>query len=440
MVATIEHMAYGFRKTGQTPGRILTQRSCEEPDTIRALLRVGAEIVSDYSPKFFSVLLKDQYANMHSELLGKLARMDYSEQDITQTILSTKPYQTEDDALAFGVYTSNLVHILTDRNEKKGKGTLIYVCNSTHDSLFHSLKKADTVVLENCEGKFLMGCAGENGQINFIIGKNLKGDYIFHHLGSGGSVGIALGRGIHGDNYSDGAGSNSGRVGVLIGKNIYGNAAFRGIGSGSGRHTAGGRIGVVLGESIIGNNSFDSSAQESGYARIMFGKNIRGDNSFLGSYFNLGTSLLVVGENISGDRQFDMEWFLSKISTLALKNVYGLEDRYAGQYTDQHTHENYFIRTELQQFINDEPVPENTPETYQKILSHFGVDELLMLADSMQDKSGLELVDIANAIYKSYESTCQKRNWKIFDKEEKRRKYVRKKRIEGGEPDEQSTV
>jgi hypothetical protein len=190
--------------------------------------------------------LNFMYQTIYNDLSENLSSFDFSESDIVQLI--SRYFSFGEDGLLqadvnktagnplFALYTSVLLHILTERNEQKGRRTIIHLKDIAMDYLFHYVQKADTIILENCRGNEVLACAGAfEGRINAIILKNFgasKGrdgedstisvptDVLSDIASHNGYVGTVILSGVHGAAVASGAASYNGHVNAFIARDI----------------------------------------------------------------------------------------------------------------------------------------------------------------------------------------------------------------------------
>jgi len=195
-----------------------------------------------------------------------LADTDFKENDLKEFISARSGSIHEgDESIILGFYSGCLLHLLTERNRKKGQKTIFYVNGQgkRFDYLFYHAREVDEVIVDNFVGDYICGEVGRSGssgvygiksKSNLVMVVNCKGEYIAESVGRGDnsyidSVTVANNVGGFAAEY---VGSSHGRVGSVIVSNNKGNFAAYNVGD------CGGEVGYV----IVINNKGDDAASE----------------------------------------------------------------------------------------------------------------------------------------------------------------------------------
>ncbi|MBI4453634.1 hypothetical protein HY636_03235 [Candidatus Woesearchaeota archaeon] len=144
------------------------------------------------------------YTFLYDRLTQLLANVKFTEINLREFILAkaNNEYQ-EDYSAALGLFTGCLLQILSERNTKEGKRTIIYINGQGNrfDYLFSHAKADDTLVVDNFKGDYILHkicnppdkkagniavlntsgdriCAGINSNIWNLFIINCCGDYI----------------------------------------------------------------------------------------------------------------------------------------------------------------------------------------------------------------------------------------------------------------------
>jgi hypothetical protein len=279
-----------------------------EKSTLEKLLEVYEEVKRKY--KFSDFLFDDEdnikvIYTVEDKLKSLLSEINYSEKDISN-LVATAQMRDEDEFLAaFGAYVGSLITFLTERNEAKGKRTIIEIDENRLDYLGCFCRKFDTVkfgvnngnhvfmlakngnelYVERCEGNEFASYAGWGvGYVGEISAGTVKGASFASFAGSdGGYVGEIKANIIKGSYFAESAGSKGGHVveisaDTVIGKGFAYLAGWFGGHVGeisadtvnedefaSGAGSGGGRVGKISAGTVNGKDFADRAGVSGGY-------------------------------------------------------------------------------------------------------------------------------------------------------------------------------
>ncbi|MBI5393584.1 hypothetical protein HZA96_06985 [Candidatus Woesearchaeota archaeon] len=201
--------------------------------SLETLVSVGNEITQNYLSQLSYYSFNKEYSDENLHFLYKTIYKDllnrdltfFSEDDIAKLI--TLKSSAGSSNPVFALYTSALLHILTEKNEQQGKRTIMHLKDVTMDYLFHYVQKADVIILENCKGNEVLACAGSyGGSVNTIIlkhfgetGKN-SSDVLSNIASHNGSVNSVILYDVKGSVVASGMASNHGKVNLLLADSV----------------------------------------------------------------------------------------------------------------------------------------------------------------------------------------------------------------------------
>lgn len=215
----------GINKEREEKGR--------EKSTVEYLLETCNEVIQEYKTKITNNYNKMQevYQAMYKKIEKKLP--EYNEKDLTSLIF-TKANNEHDkkESTALGLYTGILLHILTKRNQKKGKKTQFYINGKGNkfDYLFYFAKEVDELTIESFTGDNICECiASYEGKANKITLNNNKGNYTAWYAGSDqGNINTLIINNNKGNDAAIFAGYDEGNINKIIINNITGENIARG--------------------------------------------------------------------------------------------------------------------------------------------------------------------------------------------------------------------
>jgi len=230
--------------------------------TIDTLLEVEQKLVSKYYLKMPEITtLTDLertetfYLDVFKFVILNLHGMKFNENDLNYYLISRMNNDFEErKAMAIGMYTGCLAHLLTDRNALQDKRTTIHVNGNgmRFEKLFAFARVVDTLIVEN------------------VVGNDIC-SYVGSHYGSANTV---ICSGINGIATLCGAAKYHGRINKAIALNCKGAAALEGIASDNGYATQ------AIGVDIKGDATFSACAIN-GYIEQIIGADLDGGMDIL---------------------------------------------------------------------------------------------------------------------------------------------------------------
>lgn len=167
-----------------------------ESTSLEKLLEIGKKIVRKYAVKlpahfqrFYDEFkldkLDEPYEDIYQELkCRELKGIDFSKTDLQNLVLSFVNNNSDNyEAIILGLYTGNLLHMLTQRNKEQGKRTNIYIngYGNRFDYLFFYAKVGNNLIVENFKGNWICAFVGHREKrVNRVIGKDIIGSNSFH--------------------------------------------------------------------------------------------------------------------------------------------------------------------------------------------------------------------------------------------------------------------
>jgi hypothetical protein len=165
------------------------------------LMEVYEKIKGQY--KDFMGFMFEDVVSVHDQTAKSLEKTSYSERDICELVEygNILEFQNDAEEAGFGMYVGSLITVLTERNEKQGKRTvidipenhlkwlgnhcfkfdIIKIGKNYGDWAFYKAREGDLLYIDKCEGEsFAYGAAfayfdGTKGHINFIVANELNG-------------------------------------------------------------------------------------------------------------------------------------------------------------------------------------------------------------------------------------------------------------------------
>jgi len=281
---------------GISPG---VEKPKVEKSTLEKLLEVYEKVKGEYEINFNGIIgVEDDrevvYA-VEDKLKSLLSKIDYCEKDISNLVATAQMWDLdENESLAFGAYVGSLITILTERNEAKGKRTIIEIDENRLNYLGHCCRKFDVVRFGVNKGRSVFRFAKDG---NELYVKECEGDRFASHAGSwGGHVDKISADVVKGERFAVGAGlDGGGYVGEISAGSVNGNwfAADAGrfgghvgeisAGTVNGEKFAveagsfGGRVGKISAGTVNGKDFADGAGSKGGYvdeisANIVNGK------------------------------------------------------------------------------------------------------------------------------------------------------------------------
>jgi hypothetical protein len=374
-----------------------------EPTVLEELLRIGEEIVGKYvgiNANLTSMEINDHYVRMHDELVDTLP--NYTADDIQEWVLSqTNTELNKQKSIARGLFSGNLVHILTERNREKGEKTTIHVDGDERrfDYLFYFTKHADHISVKNFKGNnILTYAASHKGNIKNITLHNIHGGGAGSNAGNNqGSVGTMLVTNVEGDCAGSHAGGDYGSVGTMLVTNVEGD--FTGYYAGNDY----GNVGTMIINKAKGDYVGVQAGSDHGSVETMLVTNVQGDRA--GSeagqnHGNVETMIINKANGYCAGSHAGQNH--GNVETILVTNIQG---DWAGSHAGQN-HGN--VETMLITNVEGREVgseadagiliagPQAHAELQKPKYQH--LRRMLELADSMKDKTGPELLPIVEQI------------------------------------------
>jgi len=175
---------------GISPG---VEKPKVEKGTLEKLLEIYEEVKMEYkfsrcSSWGWDVESTKIYGVEDNKLKSLLSEIDYCEKDISNLVATAQTWDLdENESKAFGAYVGSLITILTERNEAKGKRTIIKIDENRLDYLGYFCRKFDIVKFGVNNGNHVFVCARDG---NELYVERSEGDDFAPYAGAyGGHVG-----------------------------------------------------------------------------------------------------------------------------------------------------------------------------------------------------------------------------------------------------------
>jgi len=150
-------------------------------------------------------------------LFPELYNIGYNARDISALVQYFNPQDLDiERAKRIGAYTGSLISVLTERNKKCGKRTVIFIPENHINYLGYLCGKFDIVVIVYNRAKGVFTLAKEGDLLAFLKVEDSE-SCAAHSAGTGGNVGAIYFGEVRGesDGCAAGAGEFNGRVGVI---------------------------------------------------------------------------------------------------------------------------------------------------------------------------------------------------------------------------------
>ena len=262
--------------------------------TLVKLQNIGDDVINRYYPEvmagkyneFVEITSHSLYSDINEYLKGSDISydLDYNEEDIAALVLSKcNSNYNNHQSMIFGLYTGNLLHILTERNRDIGKKTRIYINGngSRFDYLFYKAREVDELVVENLRGHAICAGIGYMGNVDRVFVSNIQGDNSLMFAGFKGEINLA------------------------VGKNLSGRTPFSYLG------LRGGHIKLVVATDIEGEVYLPNISTGQRSSDLVIGRNIKIDDTIYEILSSKYGQDLVISRNIEGDILEDAGWFNS---------------------------------------------------------------------------------------------------------------------------------
>jgi len=406
MNAKLERFAYGFRKVGQDPDKILLARPVEEPKALSQLFKFCDIIVEKYSghirksqysineskrhPEIYSILFDCLYNEFFVQG-AKSPPLNFTVDDLS-SFIHTKQGAGSDkfEEIALGMYTGALLHLLTISNMREKKRTIVHLSDVDMNCLFYCARRAGTVILENCKGNHVLKYAGaRTGTIGKIVVNNFTGSQLAESAGSNeGRIGMLILNNIISESMppalrtlsalrEDGAVANNfcyteGKAGLFIARNIKCRTFAHDIASRNGS------MNMVVADSVITNLSNNYRLKYTPNSYDVDG-DIEPPYFMLSSYLEekQGFNLVVV----------------NNVSSYALNPV-----ERSAKWVDS-CDNNLVDRV-------------GNPEEYARVVKKFKINKMLGLVDNLAGKTTEEQTRMIDQIYAIYKANAARERWK----------------------------
>ena len=313
--------------------------------------------------------ISKKYAKIYGSLKKKLP--EFTEQDLTSLIYAKANKEYDGWMhLTLGLCTGVLLHILTERNRKKGKKTKF--CIKGHgnkfDYLFYFAKEVDELIADYFTGKNICAnIASWNGKANKIILNNNKGDNIALDAGSyKGNINTLIIKNNEGDYAAYDAGNNQGNVDNLLISNNRGDRTAANAGSNSGN------IGNLLINNNKGDNTAANAGRDKGNIKTLIINNNKGNYMAGNAGSDQGNINTLLINNNKGNNPAWNAGLKGNINKISLNNLTG---------------ENTTEGTEAKQII-----------TGKEALQEY--KEIIQLLNSFKNKTPKEIITITEEITK----------------------------------------
>lgn len=293
------------------------------------LLEAEKVIVEKYSKgitKFDVGALSEKICPvLNKEVKKNLEYINFNKEDIKDLIFAKvnndyNVYETQ----VLGAYTGCLLNLLTERNQKDGKRTKLYINGhgNRFDYLFFRTTNIDELIINNFVGDWIGSHAGETGKINFLCGLNIDGDQTFLYAGNDCKTNFIGGINLKGNNILSTIGVSNSNINFVFGINIRGYRSLAEIKQAK----------LIVGANIFGDESLCWTGSSKGKVGMAVGINLEGEKAFIYSgnvegYVN--RIILINSENNyaaqflgSGHQQGSTE-LKGKVKQLVLYNVTG---------------------------------------------------------------------------------------------------------------------
>ena len=153
---------------GISPG---VEKPKVEKGTLEKLLEIYEEVKMEYkfsrcSSWGWDVESTKIYGVEDNKLKSLLSEIDYCEKDISNLVATAQTWDLdENESLAFGAYVGSLIAILTERNEAKGKRTIIKIDENRLDYLGYDCRKFDVVKFGVNNGDWVFSFAKNGNEL-----------------------------------------------------------------------------------------------------------------------------------------------------------------------------------------------------------------------------------------------------------------------------------
>jgi len=300
----------------------------ERPQTsLEKLLEIEVEITKRYAAEVQGKGiwdLKPYYEMLAKELQERTAQLPYTARDL-EDLVHTKINSSYNDSrqIALGLLTGALLDILTQRNRRKGKETVVKVNGNDgkFSYLFAYARNADSIDVENFEGNNICLYLGSfGGEVKKALAKNIKGNNTLAYAGSyKGSVGSIEARSIKGDLTLVNTGSNKGSVKAITAHDITGDWTL----ADAGRNK--GSVKSITAHDITGDYTLEFAGRNKGSVKSITAHDITGDYTLANAGINKGSVKAITAHDITGNWTLWCAGSNGSVGSIKYKNLRGKE-------------------------------------------------------------------------------------------------------------------
>ncbi|MBT5022782.1 hypothetical protein HOK51_07820 [Candidatus Woesearchaeota archaeon] len=158
----------------------------------------------------------------------------YTAEDInTYVALASQEFDStvKSDRIINGLFSGALLQLLTERNEKEGNRTCVYVngFDTKFDYLFACAQKSDVVIIENLEGEGIGFNLGTNGgYFGILVLNNIRGNFLCTSLADNkGQGNLVIARNTRGNFLGSSLANRAGSIETVIVDNHVGDNPLR---------------------------------------------------------------------------------------------------------------------------------------------------------------------------------------------------------------------
>jgi len=191
------------------------------------LIEIGIQLERKIEePAHYSYLDTEQYKKIYERV--KDADIEYDKKDIQDLAVALSSQEPQNPKIR-GVYIGALVSLLTEKNNKKGKRTIVELDlkGSEFPYLCAGAKYADVLMIKNVKGDCIgEGIAYNRGQAGIVILQDIIGEYAGWRIARDhGQAGIVILQDIIGEYAGWSIARDHGQAGIVILQDIIGEYA-----------------------------------------------------------------------------------------------------------------------------------------------------------------------------------------------------------------------
>ncbi len=241
---------------------IKKERDVQERELVALdyLLEREEKVRKEWAGKISDKNVNDIKTDLYSPLYQSCQNLPSFTASDLQALISAKANNgyDENESRALGLYTSVLLHLLTEREQQQGRRAEVEIDlqGGSFSYLFYFAGMADIVQVKNVVGKCTCAYMGSfGGRVQELYLTDCEGNYAAWTAGRNhGKVGTLMISGNKGNWAAIWVGGNSGKVGTLVIDRSKGNHAARRAGSDHGH----------VGTLVISGNEGDLAASKAG--------------------------------------------------------------------------------------------------------------------------------------------------------------------------------